>query len=50
MGHLGILGAIVPAASQKESGHGTGSLRVLLKVVTIPTNTFMHLNFARQFT
>ena len=32
MGHLEISGATVPTASQKDSGHGTGSLWILLKL------------------
>ena len=45
MGHLGILGAIVPAASKKEINHGTGSLWIILKCVTIPTNIYFAFEF-----
>ena len=45
MGHLGILGAIVPVYSQKESGIEMGSLLKLLKCVTIPLTIFMYLIF-----
>ena len=45
MGHLEVYGAIFPAASQKESGHRTVSLWIILKCVTIPTVKFMLLNF-----
>ena len=40
MDHLNILGEIVPEASQKESGHLTGSLQIILKCVTIPTEKY----------
>ena len=41
MGHLGISGAIVPTASQKESGPGTGSLRIILKMVSPFQQTYL---------
>ena len=50
MGHLDILGAIVPAGSQKESAHIMGSCEFFLKCVTITMNIFFHLNFVRRFT
>ena len=32
MGYLGILGEIVPSASQMESDHGTGSLWMIFEM------------------